>query len=135
MRKVFKLLGFLSAILCLFFVVAILAFYYLTRVGELRRYLVDEIEKQTELKAQVGGADIEIGWITGVVFQNVALTEADAAQPAITAARVTARVALRPLLRRQVIFYEIRLTRPTLHLVRDPAGRFPLLDKLLNLPF
>ena len=135
MRKIFKLLGFLSAILCLFFVVAILAFYYLTRVGELRRYLVDEIEKQTELKAQVGGADIEIGWITGVVFQNVALTEADAAQPAITAARVTARVALRPLLRRQVIFYEIRLTRPTLRLVRDPAGRFPLLDKLLNLPF
>ncbi len=53
MRKIFKLLGFLSAILCLFFVVAILAFYYLTRVGELRRYLVDEIEKQTELKAQV----------------------------------------------------------------------------------
>ena len=135
MRKVFKLLGFLSALLCLFFVVAILAFYYLTRVGELRRYLVDEIEKQTELKAQVSGADIEIGWITGVVFQNVALTEPDAAQPAITAARVTARVALRPLLRRQVIFYEIRLTRATLHLVRDPAGHFPLLDKLLNLPF
>ena len=77
MRKIFKLLSFLSAILCLFFVVAILAFYYLTRVGELRRYLVDEIEKQTEFKAQVGGADIEIGWITGVVFQNVALTEAD----------------------------------------------------------
>ena len=135
MRKVFKLLGFLSAILCLFFVVAILAFYYLTRVGELRRYLVDEIEKQTELKAQVSGADIEIGWITGVVFQNVALSEPDAAQPAITAARVTARVALRPLLRRQVIFYEIRLSRPTLRLVRDPAGRFPLLDRLLNLPF
>ncbi len=34
-----------------------------------------------------------------------------------------------------MIFYEIRLTRPTLRLVRDPAGRFPLLDKLLNLPF
>src|SRR5260370_32709553 len=63
MRKIFKLMGFLSAILCLFFVVPILAFYYLTPVGVLRRYLVDEIEKQTELKAQESGADIQIGWI------------------------------------------------------------------------
>ncbi len=97
-EKNFQVSRFFKRHLCLFFIVAILAFYYLTRVGELRRYLVDEIEKNTELKAQLGGADIEIGWITGVVFQNVALTEADAAQPAITAERVTARVALRPLL-------------------------------------
>lgn len=135
MRKVFKLLGFLGATLLLFFVVAILAFYHLTRVGELRRYLVDEIERQTELKAQASDANLEIGWTTGIVFQNVSLTEPGAAGPVLSAARVTARVALRPLLQRQIIFYEIRLTQPTVRLVRDAAGRFPLLDRLLSLPF
>jgi len=135
MRKFFKLLGFLSATLLLFFVVAILAFYYLTRVGELRRYLVDEIERQTELKAEASDASIEIGWTTGIIFQNVAITEPGASAPAVSAQRVTARVALRPLLHRRVIFYEIRLTRPMVRLTRDPAGRFPLLDRLLSLPF
>src|SRR5205823_1062032 len=70
-----------------------------------------------------------------IVFRDLALSEPDQAQPALTAERVTARVALLPLLRRQVIFYEIRVLRPTAHLVRDAAGHVALLDKLLNLPF
>src|ERR1044071_1478188 len=135
MRKFFKLLGFLSATLVLFFVVAILAFYYLTRVGELRRYLVDAIERQTELKAEASDASIEIGWTTGIVFQNVAFTEPGATAPAVSAQRVTARVALRPLLHRRVIFYEIRLAQPMVRLTRDSAGEFPLRDRLLSLPF
>ena len=135
MRKALKLVGFLSATLVLFFIVASLAFYHLVRIGEVRRFIVEEIEKQTDLKVQLAGADLEIGWITGIVFRNVALSEPDEAVPALTAERVTARVALRPLLRRQVIFDEIHLTRPVAHLVRDSSGRIPLLDKLLGLPF
>ena len=49
MRKALKLVGFLSAMLVLFFIVASLAFYHLVRIGEVRRFLVDEIEKQTDL--------------------------------------------------------------------------------------
>ena len=135
MIKILKFIGFISATLALFFIVAALAFYNLVRVGDFRRFLADQIEKQTDLKVQLGAADFEIGWITGVVFQNVALTDGDDARPALTAERVTARVALRPLLQRQVIFYEIRLTRPVAHLVRDSEGRVALLDKLANLPF
>jgi hypothetical protein len=135
MRKTLKLLGFLSATLVLFFIVASLAFYHLVRIGEVRRFIVEEIAKQTDLKVQLAGAELEIGWITGIVFRNVALSEPDEAMPALTVERVTARVALRPLLRRQVIFYEIHLTRPMAHLVRDSTGRIPLLDKLLSLPF
>ena len=135
MRKALKFVGFLSATLVLFFIVASLAFYHLVRIGEVRRFIVEEIEKQTDLKVRLAGADLEIGWITGIVFRNVALSDADEAAPALTAERVTARVALRPLLRRQVVFYEIHLTRPVAHLVRDSTGRIPLLDKLLSLPF
>ena len=134
MTKVLKLIGFLSATLVLFFIVSTLAFYYLIRVGEFRHFLVDEIQNQTDLRAQLGAADLEMGFITGIVFRDLALFEAGESQPAITAERITARVALLPLLRKQVIVYEIRLVRPTVRLDRDAEGRFVLLDKLLNLP-
>jgi uncharacterized protein involved in outer membrane biogenesis len=135
MIKLLKVLGFLSVTLVLFFVVSVLAFYHLMRTGEFRRFLMDEIEKQTDLKVQLGEADLEIGWVTGITFGELALTEPGMAQPAITAQRITARVALTPLLQHQVTFYEIRLQKPTGEFVRDKDGRIPLLDKLLNLPF
>src|ERR1044071_9670847 len=103
MRKALNLIGFLSAMLVLFFIVGFLAFYHLVRIGEVRRFLVDEIEKQTDLKVQLSGADLEIGWITGIVFRDVAVRAPGEAAPALMAERVTARVALRPLLRRQVV--------------------------------
>jgi len=134
MRKVLKLIGFISATLILFLIVSSLAFYYLIRVGEFRRFLVDEIQNQTDLKVQLGAADLEMGLITGIVFRDLALSETGETQPVITAERITARVALLPLLRRQVIVYEIRLVRPTARLERDAQGRFVLVDKLLNLP-
>jgi len=135
MRKVFKVIGFISVTVVLFFIVSALAFYHLMRTGEFRRFLIDEIERQTELKVQLGDADLEIGWITGVAFGQLALSEPGVAKPAITAERVTARVAMTPLLNRQVVFYEIRLQKPMAVFVRDKDGRVPLLDRLLNLPF
>ena len=136
MKKVFKFIGVASVTLVLFFIVASLAFYHLVRIGEFRRFLVAEIEKNTDLKVQLGEADIEIGWVMGVVFRQVALRETGAGeQPAITAESVTARVALRPLLQRKIIVYEIRLQKPVVRFVADQEGRIGLLDKLLNLPF
>ncbi len=135
MRKALKFIGFISVTLVLFFIVSSLAFYHLMRTGEFRHFLIDEIERQTELKVQLGEADLEIGWITGVTFGQLGLSEPGAAKPAITAERITARVALTPLLNRQVVFYEIRLQKPMAVFVRDKDGRVPLLDRLLNLPF
>jgi uncharacterized protein YhdP len=134
MRKALKLIGFLSVTAVLFFIVSSLAFYYLIRVGEIRRFLIEEVEKNTELKVGLGAAEMEIGWVTGIVFRDLAVSLPDASQPAITAERVTARVALLPLLHRQVIFYEVRLQQPTARFVRDKEGRIELLEKLLNLP-
>src|SRR3970282_1435835 len=97
MRRLLKIIGFVSATLILLVIVSGLAFYHLMRVGEVRRFLIDEIEARTQLRAQLGAADLEIGWITGIVFRDLALSEPEAARPAITAERVTARVALLPL--------------------------------------
>jgi len=79
MRRAFKFIGLASITLVLFLVVAGLAFYHLISIGEFRRFLVDEIEKNTALKVRLGAADLEIGWITGVAFSDLALSEGDAA--------------------------------------------------------
>jgi len=54
MKKALKVIGFISVTLVLFFIVSGLAFFHLMRTGEFRRFLIDEIERQTELKAQLG---------------------------------------------------------------------------------
>jgi uncharacterized protein YhdP len=135
MKKALKLLAFLALTFVLFLVVASLAFYHLIRIGEFRRFLMSEIEQRTELHVEFGEAELELGWITGVSFRDVALSEPGGAKPAIAAQRVTARVELLPLLRRQITFYEIRLQSPEAQIVRDKAGNLPLVDRLLNLPF
>src|SRR5690606_5600489 len=116
-------------------IVTALAVYHLVRAGEVQRYLTDEIEKHTELRVQLGGGDLEIGWITGIVFHDLALFEPGSTLPAMTARQLTARIALLPLFRRQVIFYEVRLQEPAARIVRDPEGHLPLLDRLLALQF
>ncbi|MEX0804756.1 MAG: AsmA family protein, partial [Candidatus Binatia bacterium] len=135
MKKFLKFCGFIIATSFLFVIIASLAFYYLVSVGEFRRFLVSQLEQQTEFKVQLGEADLEIGWISGIAFRDLALSEPAAAQPLIVAERITARVALLPLLQRRLIFYEVRLFKPTARIVRDKDGRIPLLDKFLNLPF
>ncbi len=134
MKTLLKIGAFIGITAVLFFIVCAVAFYHLVRVGEFRSFVIDEIEQNTALKVGVGAADIEIGWVTGIAFRDVAIAMPDSATPEIAAERVTARVALLPLLQRQVIFYEIRLQRPTIALVGDAEGRIPLLEKLMNLP-
>ena len=135
MSKLLKFAAFLTAAALLFFVVVSLAFFYLVRTGEFRRYLITEIEQKTELKLQLGEADLEIGRILGVSFRNVAVAESDLAAPALSAELVTARLALWPLLNRRLVFYEVRLKKPDARLARDSEGNIPLLERLLNLPF
>ena len=135
MRKVLKFLSVIVFTLVLFFIVASVALYYLVRIGEFQRFVASEIEEKTELKIQLGEAEMEMGRILGIGFRNFALSEPDARQPAIMAQRVTARVALLPLFQRKLVLYSVRLYKPTARMVRDKEGRIPLIDKLLNLPF
>ena len=129
MEKLLKIGVFIGITAALFFFVCVLAFYHLVRVGEFRSFVIDEIEKNTALKVGLGAADIEIGWVTGIAFRDVAIAMPDSVTPEIAAERVTARVALLPLLQRQVIFYEIRLQRPTVALAGRCRGAHPIARK------
>lgn len=135
MKKALKLSVLVAALFGLFLLVSFLAFYHLLSVGEFRRFLITEIEQNTKFKVQLGEAKLEVGRILGVGFHDFALFEPGDAEPVITAERITARVALMPLLRRKLVFYEIRLNQPGAQVVRDKDGKIRLLDRLLNLPF
>src|SRR5512138_1574552 len=103
MRKTCKLLAFVAVTGLLFLVVVALAFYHLVRIGEFRRFITAEIEQHTGLKVTLGQAQLELGGILGVAFYDVTLAEANGVRPAITVERLTARVALLPLLDRKLI--------------------------------
>ncbi len=135
MKRLLKLWVFLAATSILLVIIGSLAFYHLLRVGEFRRFLISQLEQQTQLEVQLGEGDFEIGWIAGIGFRDLKLSEPAAAEPLLTAERITARVALLPLLQRKMIFYDVRLLKPAAQLVRENDGRIPLLDKLLALPF
>lgn len=134
MKRLVKIAAFIALTAILFVIVCVVSFAHLARVGELRKFLIAEIEQSTALKVSLGDADVEFGWVTGVAFRDVTIGLTDSAKPEIAAERVTARVALLPLLQRKVIFYEVRLQRPRVALLGDAEGRLPLVDKLLNLP-
>ncbi len=135
MKILIKLCLFVAATSILLVVIGSLAFYHLIRVGEFRRFLISQLEQETQLKVQLGEGDLELGWISGIAFRDLTLSEPAAAQPLLTAERITARVALLPLLHRKLFFYEVRLLKPAAQLVREKDGRIPLLDKLLSFPF
>ena len=135
MKKLLKLCGFIAATSLFLVIIGSLAFYHLLRIGEFRRFLIGQIEQETQLEVQLGAADFDIGWIAGIGFRDLKLSEPAAANPLLTAERITARVALLPLLQRKLIFYDVRLLKPAAQIVRENDGRIPLLDKLLALPF
>jgi hypothetical protein len=135
MRKIIKFLSVIFFTLALFFSVVSLAFYHLVRVGEFHQFALGELEAKTSLKIQVGEADLEWGRILGIGFRGFALFEPGTAQPAVMAERVSARVALLPLLQRRVVLYGVRLYKPTARMVRGRDGHIPLLDRFFDLPF
>ena len=134
MNKLLKFCVFLAATSILLVIIGSLAFYHLLRVGEFRRFLISQLEQQTQLEVELGEGDFDIGWVAGIGFRDLKLSEPAIAEPLLTVERITVRVALLPLLQRKLIFYDVRLLKPAAQLVRENDGRIPLLDKLLALP-
>ncbi len=135
MKKILKIISFGGITLALFIAVALLAFYSLVQVGEVRRFFISEVERRTQMKVLIGEAHLQMGWVMGVSFRDFALLEPEKNRPVITAERILIRVALQPLLERRMVFNEVRFYHPALQVVRNEKGKFPLLDLIANFPF
>lgn len=135
MVKIFKILGIVAFAIALLFAVLVLAFYHFIQTGELRRFLISEVEKRTQLKVKVGEAELQMGGVVGVSFEHFGLFEPVSHRPVVTTDKLLIQLALLPLLERRVVFSEIRLFRPALQFDRDGQGKIPYLDFLGNLLF
>ena len=134
MKKLFKIISLLGISLLLFLAAAVFTFYRLVQVGELRRFLIDEIERRTNLKVRIGEAELQMGRVVGISFDDLALMAPDSDLPLLTAQKALVRVALLPLLERRMVFYEVRFYHPTLRIKRDEQGKIFLADLLASLP-
>jgi uncharacterized protein YhdP len=135
MFRSLKIAGWLGFAVVLLFGALFVTFYWLIQIGEFREYLVSEVERQTQLKVRVGEARLRIGRAMGISFRDFALLAPDKDQPILEAQRVLVRVALLPLLQRQLVFDEIRLYEPKLQIARDEEGKISVLEMILSLPF
>jgi uncharacterized protein YhdP len=135
MKKPLKVAGVVGIVLVFFLGALLFAFYHLAQVGEFRRFLISEVETRTQLKVQAGEAELEIGRVFGISFRDFALIKPQSGRSVIAAQRILVRVALLPLLKRRLVFYETRLYQPTLQLDRDKQGKISLPDWTIKLPF
>ncbi|MBI2210292.1 MAG: hypothetical protein HYU47_06795 [Deltaproteobacteria bacterium] len=60
MKKLLKVIVLLSAALVAILAVVLIALFRFVQIGELRRFLVSEIERQTRLRVSVGEAELEM---------------------------------------------------------------------------
>lgn len=135
MKKFLAVIGFSTGALLLVFAAAIFTFYHLIQVGELRRFLITEFESRSGLKLEIGAAEVEIGWVLGVSFRDVALHDPQRQITVVKAPKVLIRVSLLPLLQHKLVFYGVRLYEPQTQIFRDEQGRVPWLEAVLALPF
>jgi hypothetical protein len=135
MKKIAIIAGVLIGGALLISAAVFFAVSHLIEAGELRRYLIHEFEARTGLKVEVGETRVALGRVMGVSFENLVLRDPAENRAILTAPLISMRVALLPLVRRQVVFRGLRFDRPRLNVVRDKEGRTPWLDLLLKLPF
>ena len=134
MKKLLKVIALLSAALVAILAVVLIAFYRFVQIGDLRRFLVSEIERQTRLRVSVGEAELEMGKALGISFSDLVLMEPESERPVVTAQKAVVRMALLPLLERRMVFDEVRLLRPTVRIERDEQGRASLSGLLAYFP-
>ncbi|MGH7828862.1 MAG: AsmA-like C-terminal region-containing protein, partial [Candidatus Binatia bacterium] len=119
----------------LLFLIVLFIVYRLVHSGELRAFVISEIEKQTQLQVTIGEASLSLGAVVGISFGDFALLDPTTARPVMTAERVLARVGLLPLLRKKAVLYQLRVDRPLLQIRRDREGKIPVVDAIMRLFF
>jgi uncharacterized protein involved in outer membrane biogenesis len=112
--------------------------------GSLALRFLDLDTYRAEIAAQVRSAlkrdlnyqtgDFSFRYGPAFSFSGVTIKEKNGSDDFITAERLTIKIALIPLLRREIVLTRMQLTRPVLHLSRDRSGVFNISDLLEATP-
>ncbi|GFO65592.1 AsmA-like C-terminal domain-containing protein [Geomonas paludis] len=128
-----KIRAWLLPLLATILTVVVLGASLLPRLLDLDTYKADILAQvksslKRDLQYQTGAFTMRL--TPAFTFTGVTIKEKDGATDFATAERLTVRIAILPLLRREIVLSRIELERPTLRLWRDRQGVFNISDLL-----
>ncbi len=111
---------------CLVFVALLVVAKVMITPERVRAAVVPLVEESLERNLQLGEIDISI--FSGIVLNDLVLTERESAEPFVAVEKAVLRYRLWPLFLLKVEVDELRLERPTVHLTRLRDGSFNFSD-------
>ncbi|QWV92633.1 AsmA-like C-terminal domain-containing protein [Geomonas oryzisoli] len=128
-----KIRAWLLPLLATILTVVILGASLLPRLLDLDTYKADILAQvksslKRDLQYQTGAFTMRL--TPAFTFTGVTIKEKDGSTDFATADRLTVKIAILPLLRREIVLSRIELERPTLRLWRDRQGVFNIADLL-----
>lgn len=113
--------------------VIVLAAALLPRLLDLDTYkqeILAQVKSALKRDLQYQTGEFSLRLTPAFTFTGVKVLEKDGSGDFITADRLTVRIAILPLLRKELVLSRLQLERPTLRIVRDRQGSFNISDLL-----
>ncbi len=126
MQRWKKILLILTGLICVGFVVVLVLVNILITPDRVRDTLVPMVAERLHRDLQLG--EIEISLLSGIVLNDVVLTDRDADNPFVSVEKAVLRYRLLPLFMLRVEVAELRLVRPHLQITRYSDGTFNFTD-------
>ncbi|MBJ6751963.1 DUF3971 domain-containing protein [Geomonas anaerohicana] len=128
-----KIRAWLLPLLATILTIVVLGVSLLPRLLDLDTYKADILAQvksslKRDLQYQTGAFTMRL--TPAFTFTGVTIKEKDGSTDFATADRLTVKIAILPLLRREIVLSRIELDRPTLRLWRDRQGVFNISDLL-----
>jgi len=122
-------LPLLAAILSIIVIGASLALRFLD-LDTYKAEIVAQVRSELKRDLKYHTGDFSFRYGPAFSFVGVTIKEKNGTDDFITADRLTMKIALIPLLRRQLVLSRMQLEHPVLHLIRDRNGVFNISDLL-----
>jgi hypothetical protein len=95
-----------------------------------RAQILAELRQSLHRPVSYGSGTFTVSYGPAISFSNVVIKEPQGAADFITVERLTCRIALLPLLKKQVIIKGLQADKPVVHIMRQRDGRFNFSDLL-----
>jgi uncharacterized protein involved in outer membrane biogenesis len=127
------LLPLIAAILSVVVVAGSLAFRYLD-LDTYKEEIVSQVKSALKRDLRYESGEFSLRYGPSFSFRDVTIKEKDGVGDFVKADRLTIRIALLPLLRKELVLARMHLERPVLQLSRDRDGVFNISDLLTGTP-
>jgi uncharacterized protein involved in outer membrane biogenesis len=93
-----------------------------------KEQVITAVQGGINRKVRYGKGDFSIRFGPSFTFDQVEIMEKEGSQPFFTAQRLKFKIALFPLLEKQIVIKELLLEKPSVRIVREQNGKFNISD-------